>query len=231
MSSSQKRPFSREQKVRLRELLWPAMGGTSSPGMEGGEPGAPAAAEEFGGGAKGLQPPPQRPSPCGGGGWVPKRLIIHWGRSGLCGSIYRVHLEVGVTWGRVHEPTRQSRKFSHQWLPSSRMDRDRTQPNHVLLCALGGEAALTVFGLPLQVHSLMAGCQVPRVQGGWVIVVAVSRDWRRRRGRSGQGARAPASHARGRRPPASGRRWRRQHRQSHTPGPRERHSHVSSCSA
>lgn len=49
MSSSQKRPFSREQKVRLRELLWPAMGGTSSPGMEGGEPGAPAAAGEFGG--------------------------------------------------------------------------------------------------------------------------------------------------------------------------------------
>lgn len=47
MSSSQKHPFSWEQSVQLRELLWPAQGGHLA--LEGGGwgPGVSAAAREL----------------------------------------------------------------------------------------------------------------------------------------------------------------------------------------
>lgn len=88
----------------------------------------------------------------------------------------------------------------------------KSQPDHAFL--LGA-----VLCFPVQVHHLMAGCHVPRVQGTPVIVVAVqSRGWCRQ-GHSGQGARAPISHVRGRQPPGGGRCWHRRRRRSHIPGP------------
>lgn len=90
--------------------------------------------------AKSLQPPPQRPS-----------LLWRWGlglsstEAGqdsavlFIGFIWRWE----VTWGGVHESTRQSGELSHQWLPFGRVDDDRKQTYHVLLGALGRKAALT----------------------------------------------------------------------------------------
>lgn len=75
---------------------------------------------------KGFQPPPHKGLlSCRGGGWAPRKPVIHWGRSDFYGCVYTVHLVLGVTWGRVHEPTKQSREFCCQWPPSHRADRDR----------------------------------------------------------------------------------------------------------
>lgn len=120
------------------------------------------------GGLKRLQPPHKSLPFCGDGGGAPRRPIIHWGRSPLWGSVYRVHLMVGVTWGGVHEPTSQSVELTSV-APFPWRGQGGTGCSQVIRCLEhlnGREAALMVLHRPLpNVHGLTARCPVPRSGG------------------------------------------------------------------
>lgn len=123
MNSSRKHPFSREQNGQLRELLWSAERGRQ-PWDGGWVARAPAAAVELGVDGR---PATAQGLPSGGGGAGPPGGQPSMGQSGLCGWGWRVHLKAGPP------ATRQSRELCSQWPPSRGVDRNRKQPDPVLL--------------------------------------------------------------------------------------------------